>query len=102
MARLQNKVAIITGSTQGMGATHARRFIKEGAKVVLTDLNAEKGETLAKQLGDHALFIKQDVTSEQDWAYVVEQTLTKFGKIDVLVNNAGITMAQSILNTSVE
>lgn len=102
MARLQNKTAIITGSAQGMGATHARKFIEEGANVVLTDLNQEKGEALAKELGENALFVKQDVTSEQDWAKVVEQTQKAFGGIDVLVNNAGITMAQSILNTSLE
>lgn len=102
MARLQDKVIIITGAAQGMGETHARLCIEEGAKVVLTDINSEKGDALAKELGDNAVFVKQDVTSEQDWDTVVKQTKDKFGQIDVLVNNAGITTHKSILDTSVE
>ena len=100
MARLQDKVIIITGAAQGMGETHARLCIKEGAKVVLTDINSEKGEALAKELGNNALFIKQDVTNEQDWTDVVEKAEAKFGQINVLVNNAGITTHKSILDTS--
>ncbi len=57
MTRLKDKVAIVTGAAQGMGATHARAFIKEGAKVVLTDLNQEKGQALASELGGNALFV---------------------------------------------
>lgn len=102
MARLAGKVAIITGAAQGMGATHARLFIKEGAKVVLTDLNEEKGQALAKELGTHAIFIKQNVTSEEDWQTVIETTEKHFGAIHVLVNNAGITMAKSILDTALD
>ena len=102
MARLQDKVIIITGAAQGMGETHARLCIQEGAKVVLTDINSDKGDALAKELGADALFIKYDVTSEQDWKQVVEQTEARFGRIDVLVNNAGITTHKSILDTSVE
>ncbi|WP_367111783.1 glucose 1-dehydrogenase [uncultured Psychrobacter sp.] len=102
MARLQDKVIIITGAAQGMGETHARLCVDEGAKVVLTDINSEKGDALAKELGDNALFVKQDVTSEQDWDKVVKQTKDTFGRIDVLVNNAGITTHKSILDTSVE
>ncbi len=66
MARLQDKVIIITGAAQGMGETHARLCLEEGAKVVLTDINSEKGDALAKELGDNALFIKHDVTNEDD------------------------------------
>nr|WP_317199367.1 glucose 1-dehydrogenase [uncultured Psychrobacter sp.] len=102
MARLTNKVVIITGAAQGMGETHARLFIAEGAQVVLTDINADKGEALVKELGDNALFVKQDVTDEADWQQVIEATITKFGQIDVLVNNAGITTHKSILDTSVD
>ncbi|MGM8871720.1 glucose 1-dehydrogenase [Psychrobacter sp. 2Y5] len=102
MARLQDKVIIITGAAQGMGETHARLCINEGAKVVLTDISSEKGEALAKELGDNALFVKQDVTKEEDWAHLVQQTKDKFGQIDVLVNNAGITTHKSILDTSIE
>ena len=102
MARLQDKVIIITGAAQGMGETHARLCLEEGAKVVLTDINSEKGDALAKELGDNALFIKHDVTNEDDWAQVVKATQEKFGQINVLVNNAGITTHKSILDTSVE
>ncbi|MBO1517570.1 glucose 1-dehydrogenase [Psychrobacter celer] len=101
MARLQDKVIIITGAAQGMGETHARLCLAEGAKVVLTDINAEKGEALAKELGDNALFVKHDVTDEEDWSKVANATQEKFGQIDVLVNNAGITTHKSILDTSV-
>lgn len=102
MNRLKGKVAVITGAAQGMGAAHARAFIQEGAKVVLTDLNDEKGQTLASELGDNGLFIKQDVTSEADWARVIEATEAHFGPVDVLVNNAGITQSKSLLETSLD
>lgn len=102
MARLQDKVIIITGAAQGMGATHARLCIEAGAKVVLTDINAEKGQALATELGSNALFIQHDVTSEQDWARVLEKTEAQFGTVNVLVNNAGITMAKSILDISLD
>lgn len=102
MTRLENKVAIITGAAQGMGETHARRFISEGAKVVLTDLNEERGAVLAKELGEHALFVRQDVTNAKDWEVVVEKTEETFGPISVLVNNAGISVAKSILETTEE
>ncbi len=102
MKRLEDKVAIITGAAQGMGASHARKFIEEGAKVVLTDLNEVKGEHLAKELGANAFFIKQDVTNEGDWERVVSETEAKFGPINVLVNNAGITMSKSLLEISAE
>lgn len=100
MARLQNKIIIITGAAQGMGATHARVCLEAGAKVVLTDINTEKGQALATELGSNALFIQHDVTSESDWAQVIAKTEAHFGTVNVLVNNAGITQSKSILNTS--
>lgn len=90
MGRLDGKIAIVTGAAQGMGESHARRFIKEGAKVSLTDLNEESGQALANELGENALFIRQDVTSPADWERVVKETEDAFGPITVLVNNAGI------------
>ncbi|MFA5701551.1 MAG: glucose 1-dehydrogenase [Desulfuromonas sp.] len=102
MPRLAGKVAIITGAAQGMGAAHARLFIEEGAKVVITDLNTEKGSALAEGLGENAFFIKQDVTSEDDWKNVIAETEKKFGPVDVLVNNAGITMSNSIEETTLD
>lgn len=95
-------MVIITGAAQGMGEAHARRFIVEGAKVVITDLNQDKGQALAAELGKNALFIQQNVTSEQDWQKVITNTEQQFGPVNVLVNNAGITMAKSILDTSLD
>ncbi|MDP9960743.1 glucose 1-dehydrogenase [Chryseobacterium lathyri] len=91
MNRLKGKVAIITGAASGMGAAHAVAFVAEGAKVVLTDINEEKGLEVAKSLGDHsALFVKHDVSSKEDWDKVIEATEKTFGPVDILVNNAGI------------
>lgn len=102
MARLDGKITIITGAAQGMGAAHARVFIKEGAKVVLTDLSEERGQALALELGENALFVKQDVTNEADWKRLIETTEAHFGAVDVLVNNAGITLSKSLLETSLQ
>ncbi|MCT6926360.1 glucose 1-dehydrogenase [Metasolibacillus sp.] len=102
MARLEGKVAIITGAAQGMGAAHAKLFIEEGAKVVITDLNEENGQALAAELGENAIFVKQNVASEEDWATVIAKAEEAFGPVNVLVNNAGITMAKSILQTTAE
>ena len=90
MARLQGKVAIITGAAQGMGEAHAREFIAEGAKVLLTDVNAEAGGRLADELGDNAKFMRLDVTDEAGWAAAVAAAEAAFGPVTVLVNNAGI------------
>ncbi|KRL97412.1 glucose 1-dehydrogenase [Liquorilactobacillus satsumensis] len=91
--RLTNKVAIITGSASGIGEGIARCYIREGAKVVLTaNHNIVGGTALVKEFGtENALFVQQDVASESDWEKVIAATLTKFGKLSILVNNAGIT-----------
>lgn len=85
MARLEGKVAIITGAAQGMGAAHATLFVKEGAKVVITDLNEEKGNALAAELGENAVFVKQNVASEEDWASVITKAEEAFGPVNILV-----------------
>lgn len=90
MSRLNGKIAIITGASQGMGLAHAHAFIAEGAKVVLTDLNDKAGSALAAKLGPNAIFIKQDVASSADWKSVVAAAEKHFGTVNVLVNNAGI------------
>ncbi|PVE09812.1 SDR family NAD(P)-dependent oxidoreductase [Streptomyces scopuliridis] len=90
MGKLDGKVAIITGAAQGMGEAHARRFVKEGAKVVLTDLNEERGAKIAAELSPHVLFIRHDVSSLEEWLAVVERTEDVFGPVNILVNNAGI------------
>lgn len=96
MERLKDKVAIITGGARGMGASHVRLFVNEGAKVVFTDLNEEEGKLLEEELGRNAKFIKHDVTDASGWNKVVEETEKLFGPVNILVNNAGITMNKSI------
>lgn len=102
MSRLAGKVAIITGAAQGMGAAHAKAFIEQGAKVVLTDLNEEKGAALATELGENALFVKQNVASEEEWATVVAKAEEAFGPVNVLVNNAGISLNKFMLELSLD
>ncbi|WP_413470230.1 glucose 1-dehydrogenase [Pseudomonas sp.] len=90
MGRLTGKVALITGAARGMGESHAKCFVVEGAKVVLTDLSEQAGQALADELGSNALFLKHDVTSASSWADVIAKAESAFGPITVLVNNAGI------------
>jgi 3alpha(or 20beta)-hydroxysteroid dehydrogenase len=90
MGRLDGKVAIITGASRGMGASHARVFAREGAKLILTDLRKESGEALAAEIGKDCRFLSQDVTSSENWTQVVSEAEALYGKVDVLVNNAGI------------
>ncbi|GEO74618.1 cyclopentanol dehydrogenase [Levilactobacillus namurensis DSM 19117] len=96
------KVVIVTGAAQGMGASHAKAFIDHGATVVLTDVNATEGQATADKLGDHAHFMAHDVTSEADWHQVIDQTVSQFGHLDVLVNNAGITYSKSLFDVSTD
>lgn len=90
MGQLDGKVAIVTGAAQGMGEAHARRFVAEGAKVVMADINESEGERIAKELGDAAVFVKADVTSVEDWRGLVQTAESRFGDVTVLVNNAGV------------
>lgn len=97
MERLKNKVAIITGGARGMGAAHVRLFVREGAKVVFTDLNEEEGRILEQEMGSNTKFIKHDVTDAEGWNKVIEETEKIFGAVNILVNNAGIAANKSIL-----
>jgi 3alpha(or 20beta)-hydroxysteroid dehydrogenase len=96
MGRLDGKVAVITGGARGQGASHARRFVKEGAKVVFTDILVDEGNALANELGENARFIKHDVTDSEQWQQVVAETEATFGPVNILVNNAGIAISQEI------
>ena len=91
--RLENKVAIITGSANGMGKAEAERFAKEGAKVVIADIVEDlmlKVESSIIENGGEAISIKLDITKESDWKQAISKTIETYGKIDILVNNAGI------------
>ncbi len=92
--RLEGKVALISGAARGMGAEEARIFAREGAKVVIGDISQEEGKAVEAQIaeaGGQALFVTLDVTQEENWADAVDQAVARFGKLDVLVNNAGIS-----------
>lgn len=102
MGRLDNKVAIITGGARGMGASHVRRFVQEGAKVVFTDINEQGGLALEKEIGENVKFVKQDVTKADDWKKVVEVAENTFGPVNILVNNAGISVNKTIFDISEE
>lgn len=94
--RLQNKVSIITGAGTGFGEEIARRFVAEGAKVVLVDINEKNGARVAADLPEGtSVFVQGDVSRGEDWEKFVEVTLSSFGQIDIVVNNAGV------VNTSI-
>ncbi|MFA6524830.1 MAG: SDR family NAD(P)-dependent oxidoreductase [Patescibacteria group bacterium] len=98
--RLQNKVAIITGSASGIGKAIAEKFITEGARVVFTDVNGD--DALTKQFGDMAMFIKCDVSKSADVKNLVEKTVERFGRLDIMVNNAGIGGLGGIIDVTDE
>ena len=99
MGRLQNKVALITGGASGLGAGVARRFIEEGATTVISDVNPD-GRGVAGELG--ATFFSQDVRSEQSWEDVIAAVVAQHGRLDVLVNNAGIFASHPVDETPLE
>jgi cyclopentanol dehydrogenase len=105
MGRVSGKVALVTGAAMGMGKAHAELLAKEGAKVILTDTNAREGENVAKGIvkkNGRADFYRHDVANEADWRRVVEQVVAKDGKIDVLINNAGIFVMKLLEDTTTE
>jgi NAD(P)-dependent dehydrogenase (short-subunit alcohol dehydrogenase family) len=103
--RLDGKVALISGGARGMGAEEARIFAREGAKVVIGDISEDDGKAVEAQIaeaGGQALFIRLDVTQEADWAKAVDQAVSSFGKLDVLVNNAGISSRTFTDDTAID
>jgi 3alpha(or 20beta)-hydroxysteroid dehydrogenase len=90
MPVLQNRIALISGGAQGMGASHVRAFVREGAKVVIGDILDDKGAALAEELGDGVVYQHLDVTKSEDWDAAVTRAQDEFGGLNVLVNNAGI------------
>jgi 3alpha(or 20beta)-hydroxysteroid dehydrogenase len=99
MGSLDDRVALVTGAARGVGETIAATLVREGARVVLTDVLAEMGEKAAEKLGPRARFARLDVTQEVDWKRVVDETLAAHGRLDVLVHNAAILHLGSIENT---
>ena len=93
MDRLKGKVSIITGAAMGLGEADARLFAAEGATVVITDIEEEKGQALAEEIGCH--FMHHDVRDEKRWGEVLHETVERYGRLDVLVNNAGVVRVGS-------
>ena len=94
-------MAIVTGGASGMGRADARLLAAEGARVVVADLNETDGSAVAQEIGDSAVFMRLDVSDEQNWKQVVEKTVETFGQLDILVNNAGmIALGLSLIHIS--
>ena len=103
--RLEGKVALISGGSRGMGAYEAELFVQEGARVVVGDVREDEGHSLVDKIikgGGDAVFVRLDVTSETDWTAAVNEAANRYGKLNVLVNNAGVSARGSIEETSVE
>ena len=98
--RLEGKVAAITGAASGFGAATARRFVAEGCKVVLGDIQQGPGAALAKELGNSAVFVQCNVTREADIAALVDRAVSEFGTLDIMFNNAGIVGAVGPIATT--
>lgn len=105
MARLSGKVALITGAAGGQGRAEAELFVREGAALVLSDIDAAAGEALSRRLGEaggKVLFRRQDVAEEASWRELVAAALMRFGALHILVNNAGTIARQGIVETTLE
>ncbi|GAB3607019.1 SDR family oxidoreductase [Conyzicola nivalis] len=105
MTRFQGKVALVTGGASGIGKSTSLRLAREGASVVIADINAAAGQTVVDEItaaGGKALFVSLNVTSEDEWNAAVAGTVDTFGGLDLLVNNAGIGDARSIEDTTIE
>ncbi len=100
MKRLENKIAIITGGASGIGKATAEKFVQEGAKVIIWDLNEQRGNEVAKELG--AKFAKVNTSNYQDIEKAAKAVNDEFGRIDILINNAGITRDSSVKKMTVE
>ena len=98
--RLENKVAVITGGASGIGLAAVKSFVQEGAKVAILDYNEQAGEKVAAQYGDEVAFFKVDVSNQAEVQQAVKAIAAHFGKIDILINNAGITRDASLLKMS--
>ncbi|MCK5769669.1 glucose 1-dehydrogenase [Algiphilus sp.] len=99
---LEGKVALVTGGARGMGAATVRRFVADGAKVLFGDVLDEDGAALAAELGDAVRFRHLDVSSEADWAAARDEAIAAFGRIDALVNNAGVLLFRTLQETSLD
>jgi len=103
MGRVQDKVCLVTGGASGIGRETVLLMAEQGARIVLTDLNEEAGQSVVGEIeaiGGEAIFVKHDVSSEEDWIRVVKTAVERFGQVDVLVNNAGVFVVKPIQETT--
>ncbi|WP_020671694.1 glucose 1-dehydrogenase [Amycolatopsis nigrescens] len=100
MGRLDGKVALVTGAARGQGAAAVRHFVTEGARVVIADIADDEGKGLADELGEATVYQHLDVTGEDDWAAATARAVSEFGRLDVLVNNAGILHFSELAHTA--
>jgi len=98
--RLQGKVAIVTGGGSGFGESISKRFAEEGCKVVIADIDPIGGERVANTHPSSMYFVKVNVADEADWEMLIENTLDKWGRVDVLVNNAGTSYKNKVCELS--
>lgn len=105
MNRVKDKVALVTGGAMGLGKAQSLLLVKEGAKVALTDINEVEGRKVVdeiEKIGGTGIFVKQDVSKEDEWRATIEQILLAFDKLDILVNNAAITSSKNIEESTIE
>jgi 3(or 17)beta-hydroxysteroid dehydrogenase len=102
MGRVDGKVILVTGAASGLGRAQATALAKDGARVVASDVNEAGGAALAQELGPPACFLRHDVRDEDSWRHVMAETLGRFGRLDGLVNNAGIVVLATIEETTLE
>jgi 3(or 17)beta-hydroxysteroid dehydrogenase len=100
MKRVQDKVALVTGGASGVGFETVKLLLADGAKVVISDINEQAGQALADECGERAVFVRHDVTSEDDWRAAIATAQQRFGPLDILINNAGILIPGSIVTAT--
>jgi len=96
MGRVNNKVALVTGGASGVGRATVQLLLAEGARVAISDINAQAGQAFADECGERAIFVRHDVSSEADWSAAIAATQERLGPLDILINNAGILLPGSI------
>ena len=102
MGRVQDKIAIVTGGASGIGRATALALGREGATVAIADLDLAGGEKTAREIGAPSIFVRHDVTDEAAWQRLIADVVQRFGRLDVLVNNAGIVIPGTVESTSLE
>ena len=102
MGRLEGKTALVTGAASGIGLQTSIRLAEEGARVMMTDINLEEGRQQAEKLGANATFLKLDITEEEEWVSVLDETVKRFDRLDILVNSAGMVLIADVEQITLE